>query len=67
MTQPDGAVRDALKLAMEVVGETLAEEKKKMRAELRAELAREVAALRNEFLADRLDAERASGRCHRAQ
>ena len=33
-----------------------------MRAELRAELEREVAALRNEFLQDRLDAARGTRR-----
>ena len=43
---------------METVGQVLAEERDKLRAEFRAELEREVQALRNEFLQDRLDAER---------
>jgi len=47
-----------LKLVMETVGEVLAEERKKMTAEFETRLAREVAALRTEFLQDRLDAER---------
>ena len=59
MTQPDGAVRDAHTQARDGSRRRDAGRgKKKMRAELRAELEREVAALRNEFLQDRLDAAR---------
>ena len=47
---------------METVGKVLAEERDKLRAEFRCELEREVAALRNEFLQDRLDAERGKQR-----
>ena len=47
---------------METVGQVLAEERDKLRAEFKAELEREVAALRNEFLQDRLDAERGTQR-----
>ena len=45
---------------METVGQVLAEERDKLRAEFRCELEREVAALRNEFLQDRLDAARST-------
>ena len=41
-------------------GQVLAEERDKVRAEFRCELEREVAALRNEFLQDRLDAARST-------
>ena len=51
-----------LRIAMETVGQVLAEERDKLRAEFKAELEREVAALRNEFLQDRLDAERGTRR-----
>ena len=47
-----------LKISMETVGQVLAEERDKLRAEFKAKLAREMAKLRNEFLADRLDAAR---------
>ena len=47
-----------IRICMSAVGETLIEERNKSRAEFEVALAREVAALRNEFLADRLDAER---------
>jgi hypothetical protein len=43
---------------MQTVGQVLAEERDKLRAEFKAKLAREMAKLRNEFLADRLDAAR---------
>ena len=49
-----------LRIAMETVGQVLAEERDKLRAEFRCELEREVAALRNEFLQDRLDAARST-------
>ena len=45
---------------MTAVGQVLAEERDKVRAEFRCELEREVAALRNEFLQDRLDAARST-------
>jgi hypothetical protein len=45
---------------METVGQVLAEERDKLRAEFKSELEREVAKLRNEFLQDRLDAERST-------
>jgi hypothetical protein len=45
---------------MQVLGQVLAEERDKLRAEFKAELEREVAALRNEFLADRLEAARST-------
>ena len=45
---------------MQTVGRVLAEERDKLRAEFKAELEREVAALRNEFLQDRLDAARST-------
>ena len=45
---------------MAAVGQVLAEERDKLRAEFRCELEREVAALRNEFLQDRLDAARST-------
>ena len=48
------------RIAMETVGQVLAEKRDKLRAEFRCELEREVAALRNEFLQDRLDAERST-------
>ena len=49
-----------LRIAMETVGQVLAEERDKLRAEFKSELEREVAKLRNEFLQDRLDAERST-------
>jgi hypothetical protein len=49
-----------LRISMETVGKVLAEERDKLRAEFRCELEREVAALRNEFLQDRLDAARST-------
>ena len=41
-------------------GQVLAEERDKLKAEFKAELEREVAALRNEFLQDRLDQARST-------
>jgi hypothetical protein len=52
----------SLKISIETVGQVLAEERDKLRAEFKAELEREVQALRNEFLQDRLDAERGKQR-----
>jgi hypothetical protein len=50
--------RRTIRLVMEVIAETLIKERNTMRAELTAELKRQMAALRYEFLQDRLDAER---------
>ena len=55
-----------LRIAM-TVGQVLAEERDKLKAEFKAELEREVAALRNEFLADRLDAARATQKLRAVQ
>ena len=49
-----------IRACMAAVGQVLAEERDKLKAEFKAELAREVAALRNEFLRDRLDAARST-------
>jgi hypothetical protein len=51
-----------LRISMETVGKVLAEERDKLRAEFKAELESELAKLRNEFLQDRLDAERGKQR-----
>ena len=47
---------------METVDKVLAEKRDKLRAEFKAELESELAKLRNEFLQDRLDAERGKQR-----
>ena len=52
---------------MESVGQVLAEERDKLRAEFKGELEREVAALRNEFLQDRLDAARSTQKLRAVQ
>lgn len=58
----DAADKSWLTAAMSAVGETLGKERETMRKEFREALEREVMALKAEFLADRLDAERGTKR-----
>jgi hypothetical protein len=53
------AERSMIRACMSAVGEALIKEREAMRKEYRDALDREVAALRNEFLADKLAEERA--------